>query len=168
VACGGPRRTGQRRGTPDPAAGTFRTESSDGPLLSGVDRSAGLAVKARRLHEGERCGGDEHLDVGCGKYPVYFAMMGAAALGDGVEVSLDSGPGVLPYPELSSCRSSMIRKVRSRCSASSDRTLSAIAPGLKPGVAASGPPSPGPPCACRMALRTASQNCWVSCSLRWT
>jgi len=46
----------------------------------------------------ERRGGDEHLDVHGGQHPVYFAMMDAAALGDGVEVGLDSGPGVLPVP----------------------------------------------------------------------
>jgi len=74
-----------------------------------VDWSAGPAVKAQRLHDGERCGGDEHLDGRGGQHTLYFAMMGAAAFCDGVEVGLDSGPGVLPYPELSSCRSSMIR-----------------------------------------------------------
>lgn len=69
-----------------------------GPLLSGVDRSAGPVVKAQRLHDGEHCGGDEHLDARDGQHTVYFAMMGAAAFCDGVEGVLDSGPGVLPVP----------------------------------------------------------------------
>jgi hypothetical protein len=46
----------------------------------------------------EHCGGDEHLDVRGGQHPAYFAIMGAAALGDGVEVVLGSGLGVLSVP----------------------------------------------------------------------
>jgi hypothetical protein len=75
------------------------------------------------------------LDVRGGWHPVYLAMMGAAALGDGIEVGLDSGPGVLRYPELSSCRSSIIRTKGPPDAASSDITLSTMAWPLNSGAA---------------------------------
>jgi hypothetical protein len=40
-----------------------------------VDRSAGPAVKAQRLHDGERCV-VMNTDVRGGQHTVYFAMMG--------------------------------------------------------------------------------------------
>ena len=125
-----------------------------------MDRSAGPAVKAQRLHDGECCGGDEHLDGRSGQHTLYFAMMGAAAFCDGVEVGLDSGPGVLPYPELSSCRSSMIRTKGPADAASSDSILSTMAWPLNSGAAGrdSAPPvaaGPRPAARVRRAARRA-------------
>jgi hypothetical protein len=51
-----------------------------------VDRPAGTAVEAQRLHDRERRGGGEELDVRGASTPVYFAMTGAAAPGGGIEV----------------------------------------------------------------------------------
>jgi hypothetical protein len=98
VACGDPAELDSAEELLTRQSVPSERESSGGPLLSGVDRSTGPAVKAQRLHDGERCGGDEHLDVRGGQHTVYFAMMGAAAFGDGVEVGPASGPGVLPVP----------------------------------------------------------------------
>jgi len=70
-----------------------------------LDSAEEFLTQQQAPSERESCGGPlrtlrggEHLDVRGGHHPVYLAMMGAAALGDGVEVGLDSGPGVLPVP----------------------------------------------------------------------
>jgi hypothetical protein len=44
-----------------------------------MDRAAGAAVEANRLHDRERRGPGEDLDVAPPSTPVYFAMTGAAA-----------------------------------------------------------------------------------------
>src|SRR6266516_5575059 len=64
---------------------------------SGVDGSAVAAVQAVRLHDLERRGGGEDLDVGGGEHAGVLGDDGRGrALGDGVEVAFDPGPGVLP------------------------------------------------------------------------
>ena len=77
-------RTGGRRW---PAPGGF---------CSGVDRCAGPAVQAQRLHDGERRGGGENLDVRGGQHAGVLGDDGRSrALGDFVEVALNPCPGVL-------------------------------------------------------------------------
>ena len=64
---------------------------------SGVNWSAGPIVEAERLHDGERGGSGEHLDVGGGQHAGVLGDDGrGSALGDGVEVGFDPGPEVLP------------------------------------------------------------------------
>src|SRR6266567_9248113 len=86
-------------------------------------------------------------------------MMGAAALGDGVKVGHDSGLAFSPYPELSSCRSSMIRTEGPPDTASSDSTLSTMAWPLNSGAAGR---DSAPPVAARTApaarARTAARR----------
>jgi hypothetical protein len=84
---------------------------------------------------------------------VYFAMMGAAALGDGVEVGLDSGPGVLPVPGAQLVQSSMIRTKGPPGTASSDSTLSTMAWPLNSGAAGG---DSAPPVAARTVPGSAS------------
>src|SRR5260370_13919069 len=66
-----------------------------GAWWSGVDRSAGPAVEAQRLHDLER-GGGEDLDVRGGQHAGVLCDDGRRrAVGDGVGVAFDPGPGVL-------------------------------------------------------------------------
>jgi hypothetical protein len=65
---------------------------SDPKASSRVNWSAGPVVKAERLHDGERGGSGEDLDVGGGSTPVYLAMTARPPLGDRVEVGFHPGP----------------------------------------------------------------------------
>src|SRR6201996_605968 len=59
-------------------------------------RAAGAAVEANRLHDCERCGPGENLDVGTAKHAGVFRDHGGGrVLSDGVEVGPDRGPDVL-------------------------------------------------------------------------
>src|SRR5262249_54035165 len=86
------RRAAPRQGRRWPALACYVRAFS-----SGVDRSAGPAVEAQRLHDLERGGVGELLDVGGGQDPGVLRDDGRGrALGDRVEVGLDPGPEVLP------------------------------------------------------------------------
>src|SRR5580704_10827855 len=68
-----------------------------GALRSGVDRSAVPAVEAPRLHDLERRGGGEDLDVRGGQHAgVLGDDRRGRPLDDSIEVAFDPGPGVLP------------------------------------------------------------------------
>src|SRR5260370_18391257 len=61
-----------------------------GAWWSGVDWSAGPGVEAQRLHDEERGGGGEDLDVGGGEHAGVLGDDGrGGAAGDGVEVCFD-------------------------------------------------------------------------------
>src|SRR5215470_7032908 len=84
-----------RRARAGPAPGPALT--GPGAFRSWVDRSAGPAVQAQRLHDLERRGVGEDLDVGGGQHAgVLGDDRRGSALGDGVEVGFDPGPEVLP------------------------------------------------------------------------
>src|SRR5712671_5001605 len=80
-----------------PATATVRhsgTSASTSPRLS---CRAGPAVQAQRLHDGERGGPGEDLDVRGGQHAGVLGDDGRSrALGDFVEVALNPSPGVLP------------------------------------------------------------------------
>src|SRR5690242_2971645 len=80
-----------------PGPGRSRYLPAPGGFCSGVDRCAGPAVQAQRLHDGERGGPGEDLDVRGGQYAGVLGDDGRSrTLGDFVEVALNPSPGVLP------------------------------------------------------------------------
>ena len=101
----------------------------------------------------EHCGGNELLDVGGAQHPVYLTMMGAAALGDGVEVGRDSGPSVLPVPGAQLVQVIGDQDEGPLAAASSASTLSTMAWPLNSGAAGRGS---APPVAARTAPGSAS------------
>src|ERR1700722_5483098 len=65
--------------------------------VAGVDRTARAFVEAQRLHDLERGGPGELLDVGGGQHAGVLGDHGRGGpFGDGVEVAFDAGPGVHP------------------------------------------------------------------------
>src|SRR6202047_5297789 len=85
-------------GTPGPGQRP-RAAVSPGAFGSGVDRSADAepGVEAQRLHDLERRGVGEDLDVRGGQHAGVLGDDGRGrAFGDGVQVGLHPGPGVLP------------------------------------------------------------------------
>src|SRR6266496_6040318 len=79
-----------------------RTGGGAGPApvgWSGVNWPAGPGIEAQRLHDGERGGGGEDLDVRGGQHAGVLRDDGrSGAFGDRVEVALHSGPEVLAVP----------------------------------------------------------------------
>src|SRR6266542_3804723 len=102
------RRTAPGRYRCRPALTTAHPPGAPGPVLtgpgafwSGVDWRAGPKVEAERLHDGERGGPGEDLDVGGGQHAgVLGDDRRGGAVGDGVQVGFDPGPGVLPVPHV--------------------------------------------------------------------
>ena len=80
----------------DPGPGGAPGQDRPGGLRSGMDRAAGAAVEANRLHDRERRGPGVDLDVGTAQHSgVFRDDRGGRVLGDGVEVGADPGPHVL-------------------------------------------------------------------------
>src|SRR5258705_3361984 len=78
-------------------AGVWPAPVRCGQGWSGVDGAAVSAVEAPRLHDLERRGVGEDLDVRGGQHAgVLRDDRRGRPLGDGVQVGLDPGPGVLP------------------------------------------------------------------------
>src|SRR5580658_8016975 len=73
-----------------------RTSRAREPPRSGMDRAAGAAIEANRLHDRERRRPGVDLDVGTAQHAGVFRDDGGGrVLGDGVEVGTDPGPHVL-------------------------------------------------------------------------
>src|ERR1700730_4278484 len=94
--------SGPGGGHPRPRAAP-RAAVGPGAFGSGVDRSADAepGVEAQRLHDLERRGVGEDLDVRSGQHAGVLGDDGRGrAFGDSVQVGLHPGPGVLPVPHV--------------------------------------------------------------------